>query len=188
MDTKTIKNKGLPVEDFILYILNKLEPEKSDKIRLNKLAFFAEFAFLNKFNHPLSTAEYAGIDKGPVINNYDTILKEMQRKNLIKVDGYKIRPLVSPSPASQLLPEQSAFVDSIIDKYSALSNDELIVISHLTDSYKITTKDEKIMGEKIDKKLALLETFLLDDETEKSVNEDELPTVDRSQLIPYAVR
>jgi len=186
MDTKTIKNKGLPVEDFILYILNKLEPEKSDKIRLNKLAFFAEFAFLNKFNQPLSTVEYAGADLGPVIDNYDAILKNMQEKNLIKMDGYKIRPLASPS--SQLSPEHGAFVDGIINKYSVLSGNELISISHSTDSYKITTNDEKVMGGKINKKLALLETFLLDDETDKSVNEDELPAVDRSQLIQYATR
>lgn len=184
MSTKTAQK--FTVEDFILYILNKLEPEKSDKIRLNKLAFFTEFAFLHRFNKPLSTAEYAGIDLGPVINNYDAILKSMQKKNLIKMDGYKIRPLASPS--AHLSPEYSTFVDGIIEKYSVLSKDVLIGISHLTDAYKITTKNEKVMGKKIDKKLALLETFLLDDDDEKSLNEDELPAIDRSQLVRYAAR
>ncbi|MCX6712177.1 MAG: DUF4065 domain-containing protein [Candidatus Vogelbacteria bacterium] len=178
--------KELTVEDFILHILNKLEPEKSDKIRLNKLAFFTEFAFLHRFNQPLSTAEYAGIDLGPVIDNYDIILRGMQKNNLIKMDGYKIRPLVSPS--SQLSPEYGTFVDSIIEKYSALPKEVLIGISHLTDAYKITTNNEKIMGGKISKKLALLETFLLDDEVDKPVNENNLPRVDRSQLVNYAIR
>ena len=73
MSTKTVQK--LTIEDFILYILNKLEPEKSDKIRLNKLAFFTEFAFLHRFNQPLSNAEYAGISLGPVIDNYDTIMR-----------------------------------------------------------------------------------------------------------------
>jgi len=102
------------------------------------------------------------------------------------MDGYKIRPLTSPSVNLSL--ESSAFVDNIIERYSKLSNDVLIGISHLTDAYKITTKNERVMGEKIDKKLALLETFLLDDEPEKSVNEDELPAVDRSQLVRYDTR
>lgn len=184
MSTKTVQK--LTIEDFILYILNKLEPEKSDKIRLNKLAFFTEFAFLHRFNQPLSNAEYAGISLGPVIDNYDAILKGMQKKNLVKMDGYKIRPLASPSV--ELSPEYRTFVDGIIEKYSMLSKDVLIGISHLTDAYKITTKNDKVMGEKIDKKLALLETFLLDDETERFVDEDELPTVDRSQLIRYATQ
>ena len=68
MSTKTAQQ--LTTEDLILHILNKLEPEKSDKIRLNKLAFFTEFAFLHRFNKPLSNAEYASIDLGPVIWNY----------------------------------------------------------------------------------------------------------------------
>ena len=184
MSPKT--GQKLTVEDLILYILNKLPPGKSDKIRLNKLAFFAEFAFLHKFNQPLSTAEYAGIDLGPVINNYDVILKGMQKNKLIKMDGYKIRPLASPSV--KLSSEYSSFVDSIIERYSVLSKDVLIGISHLTDAYKITTKNEKVMGQKIDKKLALLETFLLDDENEKVLDENELLAVDRSQLVRYDAR
>lgn len=173
----------LNTEDYILYILNKLEPEKSDKIRLNKLAFFVEFAFLHHFNKALSNVEYAGIDLGPVIDNYDAILKSMQKRNLVKIDGYKIRPLVSPS--TQLSPEHSAFVDGIIEKYSMLSKDVLIGISHLTDAYKITTDNEKLMGKRIDKKLALLETFLLEDESDKPTEENELPVIDRKQLIRY---
>lgn len=184
MSTKTAQK--LTVEDLILYILNKLEPEKSDKIRLNKLAFFTEFAFLHHFNRPLSSAEYAGIDMGPVIDNYDIILKSMQKNNLVKVDGYKVRPLVSPSVT---LPKEDAeFIDGVVQKYSQLSKNELIGISHLTDSYKITTKNETIMGGKIDKKLALLETFLLNDEHDEPLNEDELPRIDRSQLVPYDTR
>ncbi|MEI6305131.1 MAG: Panacea domain-containing protein [Candidatus Taylorbacteria bacterium] len=183
MTSRPIK---LSTEDYILYILNKLEPDKSDKIRLNKLAFFAEFAFLNKFNFPLSNAQYAGIDMGPVINDYDTILNNMQKKNLVKVDGYKIRPLASPSV--QLSTEYAQFIDGIIEKYSKLSKDILIGISHMTDSYMITTKNEKVMGGIIDKNLALLETFLLNDERDDIVNEDELPNIDRSKLVPYDIR
>ena len=183
--SKIIEQK-FAVEDYILYILNRLEPEKSDKIRLNKLAFFTEFAFLHRFNKPLSDAEYAGIDLGPVINNYDFILKGMQKDKLVKVDGYKIRPLASPKV--QLSQEYRDFVDSILDKYSVLSKDVLIGISHLTDAYMITTNNEKIMGGKIDKKLALLETFLLEDDVEHIVNENELPAIDRSQLVRYDTR
>jgi hypothetical protein len=110
----------------------------------------------------------------------------MQKKNLVKIDGYKIRPLASPSV--QLSPEHSAFVDGIIEKYSSLSKDVLIGISHLTDAYKITTDNEKFMDKKIDKKLALLETFLLEHESDAPMKEDELPVIDRKQLIRYDVR
>lgn len=178
------KKLKLNKEDFILYILNKLEPEKSDKIRLNKLAFFVEFSYLLKFNSDLSNTEYAAIDMGPVIDDYDILLKGMQKAGLIRMDGYKIRPLKSPS--IELPSEMASFIDGVLDKYSKLTKTELIGLSHLTDSYMITTNNEQVMGQKIDKKLALLETFLIDDEKNNQFSEDKLPKVDRSQLIQYA--
>lgn len=179
-----MSEKKLKKEDFILYILNKLEPEKSDKIRLNKLAFFVEFAYLLKFKRDLSTAEYAAIDMGPVINDYEAILKDMQKRGLVAVDGYVVRPL--KSPVAEIPAETKAFIDGIMDKYSKLPKNALIGLSHLTDAYKITTNNERVMGKRIDKKLAALETFLIEDEHNGGVSEDELPSIDRSQLVPYA--
>ncbi|MDP2593503.1 MAG: Panacea domain-containing protein [bacterium] len=184
MSKKTLQT--LNVEDYILYILNKLEPEKSDKIRLNKLAFLIEFSYLYHFNKDLSEANYAAIDHGPVIDKYEKILKNMQKKNLIKMDGYIIRPLKSSS--KNISEETCGFIDSVIEKYSRLTNTELIGLSHLTDAYKITTDNERIMGKLIDKKLALLETFFDDTENAQSMSEDDLPEVDRDQLTPYEHR
>ena len=176
----------LSVEDLILYILNKLEPDKSDKIRLNKLAFFVEFAYLLKYGADLSEANYAAIDMGPVIDDYDKILKGMQEQGLVKMDGYLIRPLKSGT--AEISPDVKIFIDSVIDKYYKLTNNELVAIAHSTDAYKITTNNEKVMGNIIDKKLALLETFLTDGHEGGELNEDELPVIDRSKLVPYAPR
>jgi uncharacterized phage-associated protein len=181
MNTKNIKLKK---EDYILYILNKLEPEKSDKLILNKIAFFVEFAFLQKYNQDLSFAEYAAISHGPVIDGYDEILKSMEKNKLVKIDGYTVRPLRSPK--IEISDEQRGFIDRVIEKYSSLSGSELRGLSHQTDSYKITTDNEKVMGKRISKKLAMLETFLTDGETEEVFEESKLPKIDRSELIPYA--
>lgn len=178
------KSNKLSVEDLILYILNKLEPEKSDKIRLNKLAFFVEFAYLLRYGNDLSNARYAAIDKGPVIDKYDIILKEMKSAGSVKMDGYIVRPLKSSS--AEIPTEVCTFIDDIIAKYSKLNNSELVGLSHLTDSYKITTDNEKTMGKIIDKKLAMLETFLTAGEECNQLSEGELPKVDRSKLVRYA--
>ena len=177
------KKPQLNKEDFVLYILNRVEPNKNDKIRLNKLAFFVEFAYLLNFGDSLSNTEYAAIDMGPVIDGYDALLKDMQKRKLITVDGYIIRPLKSPS--KKISQEASSFIDGVIDKYSRLTKSELIGLSHLTDAYKITTDNERVMGNIINKKLALLETFLVDSENGEGFCEDELPEVDRAQLVSY---
>jgi len=188
MVKKVGKDKKIPLfrkEDYILYILNNLEPEKSDKIRLNKFAFFVEFAFIHHNERPLSSVKYAAINKGAVIDDYDLILKKMAKNKKIKIDGYIVRPLKSPN--TQLPEEISNFLDFYIKKYSLFTNEELINLSHSTDSYKITTKNEKVMGRIIDKKLAVLETFF--DEgikyDENQINESKLPIIDKGGLTRY---
>ncbi len=188
MNTKETKNKFLfNIEDYILYILNKLEPDKSDKIRLNKIAFFIEFAYIFHKERPLSRAKYAAIDNGAVIDSYDPILKKMQKEGKVKLDGYIVRPLKSPDAS---IPEElPSFIDPLIQKYSLLSNEELIGLSHSTDSYKITTDNARVMGRIIDKKLAVLETFFDEDKVvECEIDENKLPIVDKKKLIRYGIK
>jgi len=179
------KNKDFifNTKDFILYILNRIEPAKSDKIRLNKIAFFVEFAYIFYNNKNLSRANYAAIDNGPVIDGYDAILKEMAKEKLIAINGFALRPLISSK--ADVPKDVANFIESIIDKYSKLSKSELISLSHNTDSYKITTDNEKKMGNIINKKLASLEAFFCDDDSDQEINEKNLPVLDKSKLVEY---
>lgn len=173
-------------EDFILYILNKIEPKNSTKIKLNKIAFFTEFGFLYRQNRQLSNADYAGINYGPVINDYATLLTQMSFSKKITIDGITIRPLTGPSKQP---PEWvSQLIDPLIEKYSNFSTNEIVTLSHETDSYKITTMNEQIMGKIIDKDLAQLETFYSD---ELAVNElddnSNLPQINTQNLETYVL-
>lgn len=170
-------------KDFILYILNRIEPTRSDKIRLNKIAFFVEFAYIFYNNKNLSRANYAAIDNGPVIDGYDTILKEMSKEKLITIDGFVLRPLINSQ--ADVPVEIAGFIESIIDKYSKLSKSELIALSHDTDSYKITTDNENKMGKIINKKLASLEAFFCDENGNQEIEGEDLPVFDKSKLVEY---
>ena len=180
-----VKNKKFifNTKDFILYILNRIEPTKSDKIRLNKIAFFVEFAYIFYNNKNLSNINYAAINNGPVIDGYDMILREMSKEKLIAINGFVLRPLTNSE--ADVPSDVASFIESIIDKYSKLSQSELIALSHDTDSYKITTNNEKQMGNIINKKLAVLEAFFCNDEGDQEINENNLPAFDKSKLVEY---
>ncbi|MFH1187919.1 MAG: type II toxin-antitoxin system antitoxin SocA domain-containing protein [bacterium] len=179
---KTNKDFIFNTKDFILYILNRIEPAKSDKIRLNKIAFFVEFAYIFFNNKNLSNTKYAAIDKGPVIDDYDMILQKMKKEKLIDINGYMLRPLANSNTEP---PEEIVnFIESIIDKYSKLSRDELISLSHNTDSYKITTNNEKEMGKIINKNLANLESFFCDNSDEQ-IDENCIPVFNKNKLVEY---
>lgn len=180
MDTFTFS-----VEDFILYILNRIEPQKNDRLKLNKIAFFVEFAYFFNTKNPLSTATYAAITNGPIIDQYATILTTMERANKIICDGYRIRPLKNPEHEPNADVQQ--FINPLIEKYAALNNSELIALSHQTDSWLITTNQGASWGEIIDKNLASLETFFVENhvESDEYTQISELPPLNKESLVAY---
>ncbi len=185
MDNKKIK-QIIKKEEYILYILNKLSA-KTDKYRINKIAFLIEFAYLYKNHKELTNAEYAAIIKGPVINNYNNIFKDMEIKGLIKIDGYMIRPMKDVD-LTNLDPKILEFVDVMIERFSKFNTNDLIALTHSLDSYNITTKDEKIMGNIIDKSLANLDIYFDDNLESYEVDQiptNQLPVIDRSELVEY---
>lgn len=176
----------LKKKDFILFLLNNIEPGKADLLRLNKVAFFVEFGFIYKNNQILSDAQYAALPKGPVIDEYKIILSEMEQAGDVKLDGNCIRPL----RASQTELESSVELQlrQIISKYAPLTNEELIVLSHETDSYKITTENEKVTDgtRLIDKSLAHLEAFFEDVDCAQADEQDLVSDFDKADLVEYA--
>lgn len=170
-------------KDYILYLLNRIEPEKSDRYKLNKVAFFVEFCFIHNTNQELTNVSYAGIDKGPIIDGYKALLEDMASEGLVKLVGYRVMPLAKPTVE---VPDHiRLYIDPLITKYTSLTNGELINLAHSTDSYQITTKAEKEMGNVINKELAHLETFF-DDEVEEDIAEDNLPPIQENKLEDYA--
>ena len=152
---------------------------------LNKIAFLVEFAHLYFKEKEMSKAKYAAIDHGPVIDGYKLILDGMEKKGLIKLDGYKIR--LVDSTEVEVSKELDDFASPLIAKYSQMNANELRVLTHSMDSYLITTKNEKVMGKKIDKDLAALETIFEPEEAEPSP-EVNLPLVDFKKLVPYELK
>lgn len=182
-----MSTKKISKEELILYLLNKIEPEQATLLRLNKLAFFAEFGFIYRQQKELSNAKYAAINHGPVIDGYKEMFAGMQRRKkiLLDKDGKHVRLLVTPTFSISV--EDMEVLDDLIDKYSQLNNRELVGLSHSTDSYKITTNNEREMGRIIDKDLAYLESFFDESSNNDDIGIEELPKIDRSELVEYGV-
>lgn len=179
-----MNTKKISKEDLILYLLNKMEPEQSTLLRLNKLAFFTEFGFIYKRQRELSDAQYAAIDYGPIIDDYRKILAEMEKDKKILIDKDKKHVRLLATPVLTFSAEDKEILDSLIEKYSQLNNNELVGLSHATDSYKITTNNEEAMGNIIDKDLAYLESFF-DESSNDEVDVEKLPKINRSELVEY---
>ena len=64
-----------------------------------------------------------------------------------------------------------------------MNHSELKALTHATDSYKITTRNEKEMGHRIDKDLAQLETFFGEDSEVEPEDDSILMNIDRTKLV-----
>lgn len=178
----------LSKETYVLYLLNKLSA-RTDKYRINKIAFLVEFAYIYQNRTELTDAEYAAINKGPVINDYKNLFEKMEKKGLLKVDGYFVRPLKDAN-VSKLDPETLEFIDEMVEKFNRLGTNDLIALTHSLDSYIITTKEEQVMGNVIDKSLANLDIYFdehLDQYQEGQIPIHQLPKINRDELIEYGV-
>lgn len=155
-----VAQSPLKIEDLLLFILANSRPNMGIK-KLNKLAFFLEFTYLFEFDKPLTDAEYAAINMGPVINDYKNVIQRMKKGRLIerntKIDGEieDYLPLVKPATMSV---ELSSFLLQVLERYERLSPKQLEDLTHTLDSYNITVHENSgKMGGVIDKDLAMLD-------------------------------
>lgn len=76
------------IENLILYIINyfqcNLSPIQLGKVKLNKILWFADRAFMYKNYQSLSGGEYIKNPNGPVLKKMDKILKKLEKGGFIK--------------------------------------------------------------------------------------------------------
>ena len=162
-----MSEKTFEIEDLILFILENSKPNMGIK-KLNKLAFLLEFAYLFEHQKPLTNADFAAIDMGPVINNYKALMERLTQEKKIcrneKADVGMDDYLPLERYKSKDV-DTEAFLKMILEKYNKLSPKELETLTHGLDSYNITVHENGgAMGAIIDKDLALLDYSLSTDE------------------------
>jgi len=133
-------------KQVFLYILNKCAGKPSvGKTVLNKLLYFADFNYFEKYMTSITGVEYIKLPKWPVPQIMDLILPNMESNQLIKqievpyfgYIQYRILPLVEPDMGCLSASEKTE-IDNVLDKYSDRSADWLSERSHNDMPYKAT--------------------------------------------------
>ncbi|OGC82209.1 MAG: hypothetical protein A2V81_00515 [Candidatus Abawacabacteria bacterium RBG_16_42_10] len=161
-----LKKPPLKIDDLILFILSNSNPNMGIK-KLNKLAFLLEFTYLFEHETPLTGANYAALQMGPVIDDYKDLMKRLVKEKKVcendKADTGKSDYLPLKKPTIDV--DLASFLNAVLDKYKELSAKQLEDLTHGLDSYNITIHESNDkMGGVIDKDLALLDSSLsLDD-------------------------
>jgi uncharacterized phage-associated protein len=162
-------NKKL--EEIILYICDRIPQSQNGATKINKLLWFIESEYYRKNEKPLTGIQFVAINEGPVIDNYSTIFKTMASEKLIKktVDSKTNRHLFTctgDSTMPSLSDDEKIIVYKVVEKLGGLNEPILKQLSH-KDAYYITLDEHNnTMGNPIDLELTLLESTILDVESD----------------------
>jgi len=137
----------------ILYLISKYPDKKlKGKKKLAKLLYFADFDFFELYEKPLTGATYRVMSMGPLPDELDQSLKEIENKQLRvekKTIGYEndlnIYSLKKEKIDFGLFSEkEKEILDSVFKRYGSLSGGELEKISHSEASFNAVDFGERI--------------------------------------------
>ena len=141
-------DKNYKFKETLLYILNKCAQKPNvGKTVINKLLYFADFNYYEKNISTITNINYIKLPKGPVPENMDEILQEMEKYWDIKIvdinyHNYKQIKLI-PTREPDLSVFSSKEIEEInntIQKYSDWNAEKLSEWSHWDMPYKATEK------------------------------------------------
>ena len=146
------------IENVILYILSKCAGKPNlGKIVMNKLLYFIDFNYHEKYHESLTESTYIKMPMGPVPKDIDRILWRMQMKNLLTIDQWtyfwynqtRLIPKAKPN-LKTLTVEQLTEIDYVINQYGDKTGKRLTEFSHGDVPWKVT----KTIGQEISYGLA----------------------------------
>ena len=125
----------------LLYTLIKGLDEADDKVKLAKLAYFADFIHYAFHNKPISeeTSVYQKRDYGPLSVSFNSDLKQLIEADLIKSDQrYHFKTMKNVD--AKLNEEEIKTIDYVLGKYGQYPYDVLADISHKQIPYLSATE------------------------------------------------
>ncbi len=98
------------VRELILFIAEKLKNDPHfGRTKLAKIMFFSDFASYRKHGRPVSGSKYIRLDRGPVPNDYNSIMQEMERNGLLETNSREVHKYVQKRPVAKRKADLNGF-------------------------------------------------------------------------------
>jgi uncharacterized phage-associated protein len=133
-------------EELITYILANFNNEHLTETKLNKLLYFCDFDYYEKYQSPITTSIYVRNNYGPTVKDLKDILDRMIEKGLIKEvkeTNYFGSPqtrysIISDKIKFSFTEEEIQVIKDVNEKYRELKPTELSSISHFDPPFLST--------------------------------------------------
>jgi len=151
-----IKSKGIFKRDkfreAILYLIaNSPNGAIEGKKKLAKLLYLVDFNFFEEFEKPFTGATYRALPMGPVPQELDVTLSELEgtevnveKKEIGLPNALHVYVLRSKGPEFHLSKEEKQVLDKVIQDFGTLSGKVLEDITHSEAPYNAVAPGEQI--------------------------------------------
>ncbi len=131
------------IKNIVLYFLNNTKKEFADKVKINKMFYYADFLNYCQNGYSISGITYRAITYGPVPSNYDILYNMCEEEGIIETKFIRL----NDGSAKQLFEPIHEFDNSIftqtelntltriVDKFKDTSSWDLVDISHKEKSW-----------------------------------------------------
>ena len=126
------------LRELILYIAEKLKDDpKFGRTKLAKVIYFSDFRSYKMHGRPVSGSRYIRLPHGPVPNDYNSIMIEMETNGLVETISSDVHNYVQKRPVALRKADLSSFsaqeidvVNQVIDELIHLNASELSNRTH----------------------------------------------------------
>lgn len=128
------------LRELILYIADKLQSDPNyGRTKLAKVLYFLDFRSYKLYGRPVSGSAYIRLQRGPVPNDYNLVLSEMEQNGLVKVHSKDFHNYVQKRPVALRKADLGSFsaqeievVNQVISELIHLNASELSERTHGT--------------------------------------------------------
>lgn len=139
--------------EMVVYFAEKTQPFKT---KMNKLLFYADFLMFKQSCFSISGVRYRAIDKGPILNNFQSIFEFLANNNEIDIVSTQfsqryigekfILKKDRPFNASLFSEEELKVLEKVSTVFKSTGTKEIIELSHLEEAWKRNEKDKRFIS------------------------------------------
>ncbi|MEO6547710.1 MAG: type II TA system antitoxin MqsA family protein [Ferruginibacter sp.] len=148
--------KPIPIKiaHLVTWFIGQSKPEFNDKLKLNKLLFFADFTHYKNHGASITGLSYRAIKYGPVPANYDNIYAYLENELFISAQFSKL----PNGGAREVFIAEATFdtnlfneaeittLNSITKKFANTSTWDIVELSHKEKAWKTLEANKQLIG------------------------------------------
>ena len=133
-------------DNTVLYLLRRCFPAQPGLTSLLKMLYFADYEHYRQFLSPITGAPYVALERGPVVNNYREVFKQMVEDGVVTLfeatnigqqeKTMQYRPAKEPD-VSMFSATEKEILDQVVKEHGADSGADLSEKTHLDGPWSL---------------------------------------------------